>query len=113
MRIPSRYYRGTDPWGRGSFSIPGTAVIGSSDCGTYYDSPAPSGSVKAELARFGRVLRRVHIPTRTQFSRSGNVFMVKRWLCVPPADYERAAGLADKWLKKHDSDTWYVHSARN
>ena len=45
-RIPRRYHR-IDGW-RG-FWIPGTAVAGVSDTGTWSDSPCPTPAVKAEL----------------------------------------------------------------
>jgi len=106
-----RFHRGRDGWGRGSYAIPQYAVVGSSDCGTWSDSPAPSDNVIEELEDFRRVLRANHIRSRIRFTQSGNAFMVKRWVVVHSRDFARAMGLAETYLKEHDTDTRYIHDA--
>jgi hypothetical protein len=109
MRIPARYHR-IDGW-RG-YRIPGPAVAGSSDTGTWSDSPAPSDKVKAEIRRLQReVLRPAGIKSRQRFGTSSNVFCGKRWVCVAPEDFARAKPLVDAWLEEHRYDTRYVHGA--
>jgi hypothetical protein len=108
-----RYHRGSDGWGRDSYVIPQYAVVGSSDCGESagYYNPAPSGAVEAELNRFRAHLREHQIKSRFQFTQSGNVCMLKRWVVVRSQDFERAADLARAWLEEHQADTRYVHDA--
>ena len=105
-----RRYHKIDNW-RGYF-IPGTAVAGSSDTGTWSDSPCPSHLVKSEIRRLQReCLRPAGIPSKTRFGTSSNVFCGKRWLCVSAADFPRAKALADAWLKEHRIDTRFIHNA--
>lgn len=112
MRRKPRLHRGSDGWGRDSYMIPAGSVVGSSDTGMWEDSPAPSDKVKDELERFRRdVLRPEGIRSRVRWSASGNVFMVKRWVVVPPGDFERAAQLAVDWLAEHKDDTDFIHDA--
>lgn len=109
MRIPSRYHR-LDGW-RG-YRVPGPAVAGASDTGTFPDSPAPSDQVKAEIRRLQReVLRPAGIPSRQRWGSSSNVFCGKRWLCVAPQDWARAKPLVDAWLTEHKYDTRFIHDA--
>jgi hypothetical protein len=68
--------------------------------------------VLAELQRFRKeVLRPLGIKSRQNGSQSTNCFMVKRWLCVAPADFDRAARAALEWLEQHQRDTHYIHDA--
>ena len=106
-----RFHRGNDPWGRTSYPIPEYAIVGTSDCGRYPDSPAPSVKVAEELEEFRQVLRRHGIHSRIRFTRSGNVFMVKRWVVVHRRDYGRAMRLAKPYLAVHERDTRYIHDA--
>ena len=109
-RIPSRYHR-IDGW-RG-YRIPGPAVCGASDTGSSYDSPCPSGEVKAEIRRVQReVLQPAGIASRTRFGGSSNVFCGKRWLCVSASDHARAIELVNTWLDANRFSTSYVHDAR-
>jgi hypothetical protein len=109
QRISRRYHR-IDGW-RG-FWIPGTAVAGASDTGTWDDSPCPSPKVKAEIRRLQReVLRPAGIASRQCFGASSNVFCAKRWLCVSPLDFAKAQTLVNEWLKQNESTLQYVHDA--
>lgn len=109
QRIPRRYHK-IDGW-RGYF-IPGPAVAGSSDAGTWSDSPCPTPLVRAEIRRFQReCLRPAAIKSRTHFGGSSNVFCGKRWVCVDAADWHRAKPLADAWLAANHSSTRFIHSA--
>lgn len=109
QRIPRRYHR-IDGW-RG-YWIPGTAIAGASDTGTYSDSPCPSHLVKAEIRRLQReVLRPAGIASRQRWGSSSNVFCGKRWLCVDAANFERAQALVGEWLEQHRFDTNFIHSA--
>ena len=85
-----RFHKGNDGWGRGSYAIPEYAIVGSSDTGTYPDSPAPSDRVREELEDFRKVLRANRIRSRISATRSGNVFMAKRWVVVHGRDFPRA-----------------------
>lgn len=105
----ARYHQ-TDGW-RG-YSIPDYAVVGSSDTGTWPDSPAPTPDVVAELQRFRKeVLRPAGIKSRQRIARSSNVFMVKRWLTVAREDFDRASQLASAWMDEHKDDTRFIHTA--
>ena len=106
-----RYHKGSDGWGRGSYPIPQFAVIGSSDCGTWSDSPAPSDLVREELEAFRKVLRANRIRSRIGSTQSGNVFMAKVWVVVHSRDFPAASGLAEQYLADHQHDTRYVHDA--
>jgi hypothetical protein len=103
-----RYHK-IDGW-RG-YPIPQFAIAGASDTGGYRDSPAPTDEVADEIRRFQReCLRPVGIRSRSRYGQSTNVFMMKRWIVVSPADWRRAAKLADEWLQAnrlrylHDAD---------
>lgn len=108
-RIPARYHR-IDGW-RG-YSIPGTAIIGSSYTGEFEDSPAPGALVAQEIRRFRKeVLIPAGIKSRTRWGNSSNLFCSKCWICVSPDDFYRAAALADKWLTENDRNLHYLHDA--
>ena len=106
-----RFHRGHDGWGRDSYAIPQFAVMGSSDCGTWSDSPAPSDLVADELEGFRKILRASHIRSRIRFTHSGNVFMSKRWVAVAAKDFFQANALATSYLEQHHADTRYIHDA--
>lgn len=108
---PARRFHRLDAW-RG-YSIPSCAVAGASDTGMWSDSPCPSNGVKAEIRRFQReVLRPLGIKSRTRSGSSSNVFCGKRWVCVSPDDFQRAAEATQRWL---DSPVYaryhYMHDA--
>lgn len=96
-----RYHKGRDGWGRDSYPIPQYAVLGSSDCGSWPDSPAPTGLVRAELEHFRAVLRKNRIRSRLTYTASGNAFMAKRWVVVHGRDFDRANALAADFLAQH------------
>jgi hypothetical protein len=106
-----RYHRGRDGWGRDSYAIPEYAVLGSSDCGSWSDSPAPTQQVREELERFRSILRSHHIRSRLKYTTSGNAFMAKRWVVVHSKDFARASTLATEFLQQHQQDTRFVHDA--
>lgn len=108
-RIPRRYHR-IDGW-RG-YSIPGTAIAGASDTGSWAASPCPSDKVKAEIQFFQReVLRPAGIKSRQRFGSSSNVFCGKRWLCVVAGDWPKAARIAQEWISANDHSLRYLHTA--
>ena len=104
-----RYHKGRDGWGRGSYSVPQYAVAGSSDCGSFRDSPAPTASVVAELEAFRKVLRAKHIRSHIQYTTSGNAFMAKRWVVVHSKNFLQANTLAEIYLREHHNETRYIH----
>ena len=107
--MKSRYHR-LDGW-RG-YMIPGLAVAGSSDTGTWSDSPCPSGEVKAEIRKLQReCLCPAGIHSRQNFGASSNVFCGKRWVCVAEHDWAKAAGLVWQWLAENDHRLRYLHDA--
>lgn len=110
-RIPKRYHR-IDGW-RG-YWIPGKAIAGASDTGTWSDSPCPTPRVKSEIRTLQRWLRTKHgITTRTRYGSSSNVFCGKRWLCVvDAADFPQAQELAEQWLGQTRNSTHYIHGAQ-
>ena len=108
-RIPRRYHR-IDGW-RGYF-IPGPAVAGSSDTGSWSDSPCRTEDAKREIRRFQReCLRPAGIKSRQRFGVSSNVFCGKRWVVVDAADWPKAKELADKWIDEHDRELRLLHRA--
>lgn len=109
-RIPARYHR-IDGW-RG-YSIPGTAVLGSSDTGTWNDSPCPTPKVLAELNAFRKdVLRPAGIKSRLRGGQTSNVFCGKVWVCVSPKEWPRAFELANAYLDNHGRDLRFAHDAK-
>ena len=108
-RIPSRYHR-IDGW-RG-YRIPGAAVAGASDTGSWSDSPCPTELVKAEIRRFQReCLKPAGIASRTRMGSSSNVFCGKRWVVVDPEHWQRAFELANEWLAANKYTTRFIHEA--
>lgn len=101
----------TDAW-RG-YDQPIYAVAGASDTGSWDDSPAPSSLSKKEIGDIRRFLKSKGIHTQEVHGGSSNVFMGKRWVIVPPAEYEKAKRLADNYLAEHDRDTRLLHDANN
>lgn len=109
LKIPNRYHR-IDGW-RG-FWIPGTAIAGSSDTGSWPDSPCRTDVAKREIARLQReCLRPAGIKSRQRIGVSSNVFCAKRWLCVRADDFSRAKALADAWLAENKHNTQLIHNA--
>lgn len=109
QRIPSRYHR-IDGW-RG-YSIPGSAIAGVSDTGTYHDSPCPTPKVMGELRRFrAAVLKPLGIKSRIRFGQSSNLFCGKRWLCVDANVWPKAYAAANKYIAEHNDDYHYLHPA--
>ena len=107
---PKRRYNKIDGW-RG-YWVPALAVAGSSDTGTYSDSPCPSPVVLKEIKRIRKeVLLPAGIKSRSRFGNSSNLFCAKRWLVVAREDFDRAARLVDNWLEDNKSSTSYVHNA--
>ncbi len=108
-RIKARYHR-IDGW-RG-FSIPGAAVAGASDTGTFSDSPCPSDRVRAEIDRFrDECLKPAGIKSRVRGGGSSNVCCGKIWVVVAVEDHRKAMALANEWLEQHKHDTHYIHDA--
>ena len=114
-----RRHKGSDGWGRDSYDIPTYAVAGSSDCGSFSDSPAPTTKVLAELEGVIAFLKAQGV--QADFWRpdgedigateSGNIFMGKRWVVVPAKQFKLGTELADEWLDSHKRDTYYIHDA--
>lgn len=108
--VPSttRYHR-IDGW-RG-YSIPTLAVAGSSDTGTWPDSPCPTPLVKRELRDFCKHLRANGIRCRQRMGGSSNVFCGKRWVVVERAQFAQAAILAVEYMDNMRSETRFIHDA--
>jgi hypothetical protein len=86
--------------------------VGTSYCGDAPDSPAPLKEIKPEIDRFRKeVLRPRKIPSRIRYTRSGNLFMVKRWLCVPADKWAEVVPAAKQWLEDNNFSTRYIHDA--
>jgi hypothetical protein len=97
----------TDAW-RGYYQ-PAYAVLGSSDTGTWSDSPCPSDKVNEELKGFQGFLKGNGIHSVIKTGRSSNVFMIKRWVVVSQWDFKKAKKIAGNYLK--EKETRYVHEA--
>ena len=87
------------------------AVLGSSDTGTWEDSPANSYEVDKELKGFQAFLRSKGIGSTIKNTQSSNVFMVKRWVVVPSEDFKEARKLGKQYLKEKDKKNGlkYLH----
>jgi len=110
LQNPKRRYHRIDGW-RGYY-VPACAILGSSDTGTWEDSPCNSDDVLAEINLFRKqVLRPNGIKSRSVFGTSSNIFCAKRWLVVDKSDFEKASKLALDWLEENSFTTDYVHSA--
>lgn len=110
----ARYHRGSDPWGRNSWSIPGCAVAGTSYCGEWEDSPARKSDILPEIKRLrSEVLRPLGIRSRLSQTQTGNLFCAKIWVCVPAKRHAEALAAVDQWLN-HSSDSLslrFLHDA--
>jgi len=112
MKPKKRYYKSGDGWGRGSYSIPALAVVGSSDTGTWSDSPAPSPEVTKELNNVKKMLKQEGLhPRDLKPTATGNVFAGKRWVGVPEKEWSKAMLKSKIYLKKHKDDTQFIHGA--
>ena len=110
LQNPKRRYNNIDGW-RG-YWVPALAIAGSSDTGTYPDSPCPSTVVLQEITRIRKeVLLPAGIKSRSRFGNSSNIFCAKRWLVVSKRDFEKAAVIVNQWLNDNRSSTSYVHNA--
>ncbi len=100
----------TDGW-RG-YEEPIYWVAGANDTGDYYDSPCPSGKATEELKSVKSILRENKIRYREVATNSSNVFCLKRYIIVSPADIEKAkqvvGGKYDEELKQA-TDLLYVN----
>ena len=113
-----RRHKGSDGWGRDSYNIPTYAVAGSSDCGSWSDSPAPTAKVLAELQRVIDHLKSEGIKAAFWMrgggvgaTQSGNLFMAKRWVVVPRGQFKRGKRLAEAWIEETKLDTHWIHDA--
>lgn len=110
LQNPQRRYNKIDGW-RG-YWVPALAVAGSSDTGSYPDSPCPSSEVNKELTRIRKeVLLPLGIKSRSRIGNSSNLFCVKRWLVVSKQDFQKAALAVVEWLNDNRSSTYFVHGA--
>ncbi len=107
---PKRRYHRIDRW-RGYY-VPALAIAGSSDTGSYSDSPCPSDEVAKELNRLRKeALRPAGIHSRTRWGTSSNLFCAKRWLVVSQIDFAKAAALVRNWIDENRRTTSYIHDA--
>jgi hypothetical protein len=97
----------TDAW-RG-YEQPVYAVAGSSDTGTWEDSPCPSYEVDKELKDFQKFLQEKGIKSKIVNAQSSNAFMSKRWVVAEQDKYAEAKELAKQYLK--EKETKYIHDA--
>jgi hypothetical protein len=98
----------TDAW-RG-YEQPFDAVAGSSDTGSWSDSPAPSDEVNKELRMLETHLKSKGFEVSRSMTESSNAFMKKRWLVVSK-NHKAAKTAANKWLAEHKDDTSHIHDA--
>ena len=99
----------SDAW-RG-YEQPVYAVAGSSDTGTWEDSPCPTPDVNKEMDMIKRELAQAGVPTKQVGTPSSNVFMGKRWLVAPKENFPKAKKIASQVLKKLESKTKFIHGA--
>jgi len=104
QKFPRRY-RSLNAWA--GYWVPGTAVVGAS----VYDDHSRL-SVTAEIRRLRcEVLTPNGIKSKSKWGASSNIFCGKRWLCVAPEDFARAAELVKPWLAETRIQTEFIHSA--
>lgn len=89
---------------------PEHAVAGSSDTGTWEDSPCPTPEVNRELSMLSDHLESKGFKVKRLMTRSSNVFMGKKWLVVE-SRFKEAKAEANHWIKGHASSTSHVHEA--
>jgi len=97
-----------DGW-RG-YNKPKYAVIGATDTGTWSDSPCNSHDVQRDIKIAKKMLKDEGFCVRSATGNTSNVFAGKRYLVVPPEQFERAKEVAKK-IDKHkrfDSGCVYV-----
>jgi hypothetical protein len=99
----------TDAW-RG-YEQPAYAVLGSSDTGTWEDSPCPSYEVDKELKDFQKFLQEKGIKSKIINAKSSNVFMIKRWIVPEQNKYIEVKKLAEQYLKEKKEEIKYIHEA--
>lgn len=99
----------TDDW-RG-YEQPIYAVAGSSDTGTWEDSPSPSYEVDKELKDFQKFLQEKGIKSKIVNAQSSNVFMAKRWVVPEQDKFAEAKELTKQYLKEKESETKHIHEA--
>jgi hypothetical protein len=99
----------TDAW-RG-YEQPIYAVAGSSDTGSWEDSPCPTCDVNKEMDMVKKELAEAGIPTKQIVTPSSNVFMGKRWLIAPKENFPQVKKKSKEVLKKLLSQTKFIHDA--
>lgn len=100
----------TDGW-RG-YEEPIYWVAGANDTGMYSDSPCPSDVAQKELGYIKSALRQAGIRFKSTTARSSNVFMIKHYIVVAPADFDKAKAIALEHYNgalKADTDLLYVN----
>ena len=109
LQNPKRRYNQLDSW-RG-YAVPALAIAGSSDTGTWDDSPCPTPAVLAELRKLRKALKAEGITTSLRSGSFSNLFCGKRWVVVDKCDFERAATFANVWIEVNRFNTSYIHGA--
>ena len=87
-------YVSTDGW-RG-FYQPECAVFGTTDTGTWSDSPCPSDEAEKEIKYVSSLLRKNGFHVRSMYGKTSNVFAMKRYVIVPEDELTRAKAFAEK-----------------
>jgi hypothetical protein len=96
----------SDGW-RGYFTL-ANAVAGSSDTGSWDDSPCPSNSVTAELNAVKKALKKAGINYRTTWAPSSNIFCMHRYVVVAEEQVERGKEIVQEWLDTSENQFVYV-----
>ena len=96
----------SDGW-RGRFTIV-NAVAGSSDTGSWDDSPCPSKLVKAELNGVKKALKKAGIKYRSTWASSSNIFCIHRYVVVAEQDVERGKQVVQEWLDSTENEFVYI-----
>jgi len=96
----------TNAW-RGHFTLV-NAVAGSSDTGSWDDSPCPSNSVTAELNSVKKALKKAGINYRSTWAASSNIFCIHRYVVVAEPDVERGKRVVQEWLDSTENQFVYI-----
>lgn len=76
------------------YEQPINAVGGSSNTGSWEDSPCPTNRVKKEIGEFRKMLRAKGIQTKMLVGKTGNIFCQHVYILVHPDDRDVALEIA-------------------
>jgi hypothetical protein len=91
-----------------NYDFPVYAVVGANDTGLWSDSPCPSDVNARELEAIQSKLKKAKIPTKFMTLESSNVFMVRRFIIVPPYYVDNAREIVSQYLNDNHTRLLYI-----